>query len=113
MTRQGDLFDALARTRRDLGIERAGNRVDREHDDWRERAAALLRDYALQVRQPFLIEDASVYAYACGLPVPREPRAWGSAVQTAKRRGYIVGAGYAPSKSSNLSPKCTWRAATQ
>lgn len=108
---QADLF-RTARARRDVGINRAGDHADREHAQWRDTAAKLVLVYAEQQgSKPFLIEDAASYAYAHGLPRAREPRAWGSVVQLAKRRGYIVGAGYAAARTSNCSPKCAWRLA--
>lgn len=109
--RDVDMFPtAVARARRDLGIERAGDRADRNTAGWRESAATLVKDYAEQQRgKAFLTEDAAAYAHSHGLPLPPDGRAWGAAIQMAKRRGYVVAAGYAPARSSNLSPKVQWR----
>lgn len=114
---QNDLFAVThehAALRRDDGIERAGDHADREHLEWRERAATLLEAYAdKQVRgKPFLIEDATQFAYDAGLPVPPDGRAWGAAVRLAKSKGFIVACGYRAAKSSNLSPKVLWRLRT-
>ena len=118
MPGQHDLFGpvdhATAALRRDDGIERAGDHADREHEEWRVTAAKLLETYAeFQVRgKPFLIEDATTFAYGSGLPQPPDGRAWGAAARLAKSKGYIVACGYAPAKSSNLSPKVLWRLRT-
>lgn len=100
-----DLF-AQAATRRDRGIDRAGRR-DSAWTDW---AAEIIRQHARN-HETFLIEDVHEYAIQCGLPAPVDGRAWGAATRLAAKRGYIVKAGYAPAKSSNLSPKVLWRRA--
>ena len=108
---QPNLFD-VAEARRDLGIERVGNRADRVEPAWRERAAGLIRQFSNEraCGQPFLIEDVVPFARSAGLPDPPDGRAWGSAVQSAKRRGYIVSCGFRRARTSNLSPKVLWRA---
>lgn len=101
---QLDLVDACLR--RETGIARVALAAGSE---WIEAAAAHLRDYARRTYgQPFLIEDAAqVYRGAA----PPNAKSWGPAALAAARRGWIRKAGYAPARSSNLSPKCTWRAA--
>ena len=103
--RQLDLVSATLR--RDLGIARA---ADGAGDGWVEAAAQWLHWYASHTAhgQPFLVEDAAQV-----FPGQRAAngKAWGPAVQLARRQGWIVRDGYAPARSSNLSPKCTWRAA--
>lgn len=109
MNLTGDLFAPTPEARRDLGMARVRRAADDAAHDWTELAAAYLRDYALTTHgQPFLVEDA---AEVSRLPAPPNAKAWGPAVQIAARRGWIVRAGYAPARSSNLSPKCLWRAA--
>jgi hypothetical protein len=99
---QLDLLAACSR--RDLGIARAQRKAG---DGWTEDAAAYLRHYAGNCHgQPFLVEDAiSVYHG----PQPKNLKAWGAATQLAARRRWIVKVGYAPARTSNCSPKCTWR----
>lgn len=107
---QSTIFDAIAesRTRRDLGIHRAGTHADDEHDQWITRAAEAIGDYARLCGEPFLIEDVRQARY--DIEDPSEPRAWGAAAMRAARAGLICKAGYAPSRSSNLSPKVLWSA---
>ena len=99
-----------AETRRDLGIERAGEHADRVRALWRETAARLIRDYGRMACKPFLIEDVVPYAKRRGLEDPPDGRAWGAAAKLAKRSGYIEACGYAPANTSNRSPKVLWRA---
>lgn len=98
--------------RRGLGMARAQRRTEREcGEDWTERAAQHLREFArrIAVGQPFLIEDARAAAPR-SLGEPSNGKAWGPAVQRARKAGYIKGAGFAPARSSNGSPKCLWTA---
>lgn len=95
--------------RRDLGIERAGEHADLEAKDWRKRAAEIIRQFAAEIRAPFLTEDVLPYARAAGLPDPPDARAWGAAAQTARRLGYITAVGTRKAKTSNMSPKVLWQ----
>lgn len=117
-TRQIDLFARKpaaatvkrqrAKDARDTGIERSGERADRDEANWTERAALAIGSYARSVGGPFLIEDARESA---GISAPPDGRAWGKATTRAARDGLIRKVGYAPSRSSNLSPKVQWVAA--
>jgi hypothetical protein len=42
---------------------------------------------------------------------PPTSKAWGSIFKEAAKAGTVRKVGYAPSKSSNLSPKTLWKAA--
>jgi len=98
-------------------IARAGEAADRQSDDWTGRAAEFLSRYGhlTAQRQPFLVEDAVAIA-----PLelkPREPRAWGAALNRAKREGLLKHATngdgtrrYAIGRT-NASPKPMWIAA--
>jgi hypothetical protein len=100
--KQADLFAAQERGK--LGAQRAGQRAERLDPNWIELAALYLALYADLAPEPFLVEQAST-------KYPRRPldgRAWGQAVRHAARQGWIKRVGYAPSASSNGSPKCLW-----
>ena len=103
MEAQLDLVDALQR--RDTGMARVEQSAG---TDWIDDATAYLREYARRARgEPFLIEDAiEVYTGTR----PPNPKAWGPAAMMAAKRGWIRKAGYAPARSSNLSPKTLWQA---
>lgn len=95
----------LVLARRDRGIQSSG---DHAGSVWKRRATGYLLEYLAAHREPFLAED--VREFAAQLESPPDGRAWGSVFQEAARRGLIVKVGYAPAKSSNLSPKVLWRA---
>lgn len=104
----------FARARRDHGIQQAG---DHAGERWRKSARGYLLEYI--ARHPrsqfpdgvtFLAEDIREYAEAHGFDRPPDGRAWGVVFQSAAREGLIRKAGYAPARSSNLSPKVLWAA---
>ena len=102
--------------RRDLGILRAQNKAHSEcGEEWTAHAATFIYHYASEVAkgQPFLLEDAREIAHRPPYNVPEQSnaRAWGGAIQYAARKGWIKKSGYAPARSSNLSPKCLWQLA--
>jgi hypothetical protein len=98
----------FARARRDDGIQRAG---DHAGDRWRRGARGYLLEYLATHAGPFMAEDVRELADARGFEAPPDGRAWGQVFQAAARERLIVKVGYAPAKSSNLSPKVQWRAA--
>lgn len=97
----------FVRARRDDGIQRAS---DHAGEAWKKRAHGYLLEFltTLHIEEEFLAER--VREFAAGLDVPPDGRAWGWVMRDASRRGFIVKVGYAPAKSSNLSPKVLWRA---
>jgi hypothetical protein len=99
-----------AEVRRDLGIERAGNHADRVDDGWTDRAAAEIAAFAKAKGLPFVIEEVRPEAEG-RIGTPPDERAWGAATQKAARAGHIKKVGYAPTNSSNRSPKVQWSAA--
>lgn len=103
MFEQGTIFDAIAR--RDTGIRRAGDHADAEHERWVQTAAAAIVAYAAS-HGPFLIED--VREARRDISDPPDARAWGAAARRAAATGLVRRVGYAPSRSSNLSPKVLW-----
>lgn len=98
----------FARARRDDGIQRSG---DHAGTAWKRHATGYLKEFLVLKGKgnTFLAED--VREFAAALEDPPDGRAWGSVFQDAARKGLIVKAGYAPAKSSNLSPKVLWRVA--
>ena len=94
--------------RRDRGILRA---IDHAGADWQRGARGYLLEYLATHQGPFLAEDVREFAEARHFAHPPDGRAWGWVTRSAARDGLIVKVGYAPAKSSNLSPKVQWRAA--
>lgn len=103
---------AAAANRRDIGMERAEDKANADHIGWSEDAEAAVRAYAAEHRgRRFLAEDVRAWAEARKLVAPPvNGRAWGGVIQRCARLNVIRRAGYAPAKSSNLSPKCEWEA---
>jgi len=84
-------------------------RADREIDDWTLKAVALFAEYASRSFDPFLTEEARVFAESHGLPNPPDGRAWGHVAKRCQRDGLTVSAGFGSAKSSNGSPKVLWK----
>lgn len=101
--------DAIAR--RDLGIERSADHAERVADGWKARARGYLLEFLATNPGEFLGEQMREFAELRGMDFPPDGRAWGAVLQSAARAGLIVKRGYAPARSSNLSPKVLWRAA--
>lgn len=104
---QTTIFEQIAR-RRDVGIQRAGDHADADHDRWVQTAAAAIVAYAAECGGSFLIED--VREARRDITDPPDGRAWGAAARRAAATGLVKRVGYAPSRSSNLSPKVLWSA---
>lgn len=100
----------FARARRDHGIQQAGDHAGAR---WRSQARGYLLEFLSLIATPegFLAENVRDYAERHGIDAPPDGRAWGVVFQNAARDRLIVKMGYAPAKSSNLSPKVLWRAA--
>jgi hypothetical protein len=101
-----------AENRRDVGINRAVNRADRDNPQWSEDAMHALEMYCkAHPDAQFLGEQ--VRAWGEGLELvepPADGRAWGAVFRRAASLGIIRRVGYAPAMSSNLAPKCLWGA---
>ena len=102
---QGELPLQVVEKRRDDGIQRA---ADHAGDMWQKYARGYLMEYLSTNPGPFLGEQLRWFAEDRGLPFPPDGRAWGTVLQSAARAGLIRKVGYAPAKSSNLSPKVQW-----
>lgn len=84
-------------------IETGGAHADAVRKAWREDAAEAIREYARQVGRAFLVEEIQ-RDYA---EQPPDRRAWGAAVQRARKLGYIEPAGVARASCGGLYT--TWR----
>lgn len=97
-----------AKTRGDLGAERAAGKAERTAPGWIDRAAEVVRDFARGSGPfSFTIEEARA-----GFRAPQgvDLRAWGAVTRRAIALGYIEATdGYAPAASSNGSPKRLYR----
>ncbi len=104
------LFDAAKR--RDEAIQQVVTHADELDPHWSERAYASLMLYCFQNKEPFITEDVRAWAEEQGLiQRPHDDRAWGAVIKRASKNELIVKVGYAPARSSNLSPKVQWAAA--
>ncbi len=104
---------ADAAARRDIGMDLAADKADRDSEDWSINADKAVAAFVkLNPGRQFLGEDLREWAESTGLvDAPENGRAWGSVFRRAAIAGVIVKIGYAPSRSSNLSPKTLWRGA--
>lgn len=94
-----------ARLRAELGATRAADKAQRLDPSWTDTALEAVRAHARD-HEVFMAEDVVKH---CPMPQSADPRAWGSVLQSARRRGWIKPDGYAPANSSNRSPKVRWR----
>lgn len=103
-------FDA-AKTRGDLGAERAAGRAERRVPGWIDSTVEALRAL-VKIRSAsnaFTIEQARV-ALEKSITAPPDGRAWGHVTRRAVALGIIEPTGgYAPAASSNGSPKRLYR----
>ena len=106
------MFCETVAERRDLAIERVATKADEVEPGWSDRAYAALTIFCAKSKEPFIAEDVRAWAEGLGLiSAPHDARAWGAVMQKACRRGLVSKVGFAPAKSSNLSPKVLWEAA--
>jgi len=100
--------------RRDQGIKSAVEHADAVRPKWRVQAEAYTEGL-IERRgfKPFLMEEIVAAAEVDGIPAPPDKRAWGHVIRALARRGVVRKIGYAPAKSSNLSPKIQWCKAVQ
>jgi hypothetical protein len=92
---------------RAAAIEIVAQHADENHSGWTEEARAHVRSYAATHRE-FISEDCSDAAYAAGLMVPHDARAWGKVYRAEAKAGSICKAGYGHSKK-RASPTVLWR----
>jgi len=99
--------DELARRRRDTGIGRSADHAHRVDPLWQERAVRVVALYA-RYHEHFQAEDVRDVAETTSMPLPPDGRAWGAVMKRAAKEGIVKADGYAPSNSSNKSPKVRW-----
>lgn len=75
---------------------------------WVDSALDFVQQYVAQRTEPFLTEDVRAQATPL-IGKPRDGRAWGTVMRRAVKAGYVQRVGFAPAKSSNLSPKVLWQ----
>lgn len=106
-----DLFEpSKTAVKRDKAIQQVVDRADELDPNWSERAYGALTLYCRFFRTvEFIAEDARGWAESRGLiSAPHDSRAWGAVMKRAAKNMLIRKVGYAPAKSSNLSPKVQW-----
>jgi len=104
---------AGAYAKRDTGMAIAVAKADRDRHGWSDQALSALEKFcrAHESGMKFLAEEVRAWGEELGLVDPPEnAKSWGAVFQRAARLNIIRRVGYAPSASSNMSPKCLWRA---
>ena len=101
-----------ARERADIGMALAEEKANNDKWGWSDDALHGLEMYCLaHSDDQFLAEQVRAWVEEMGVvDAPENERAWGAVFKRAARLGVIHRVGYAPSKSSNLAPKCLWTA---
>ena len=99
-----------AQQRAETGMALAEERANNHKWGWSDDALHGLEMYCLaHSDDQFLAEQVREWVEEMGVvDAPENERAWGAVFKRAARLGIIHRVGYAPSKSSNLAPKCLW-----
>lgn len=101
----------LAKAKEVAGSERAAKRAEEFQEGWIALALAFVDLYRQTHRGTrFMTEDVRDAYTKAGKLTPPDDRAWGHVMRAAAARGFIRKAGFAPSVSSNNSPKVQWEA---
>jgi hypothetical protein len=80
-----------------------------QDSQWNEKAYLALCDYLDgHIGEEHVGEEIRAALEAIGVPTPQEKRAWGPVLKRAEKNGLLKNVGYAPTKSSNGSPKVLW-----
>jgi hypothetical protein len=78
--------------------------------DWKTKALSAVLEFANEhVGESFVGEDIRAFAEANGVPIASDGRYWGHLLKEAERKGAIEKVGFAPTRSSNGSPKVLWK----
>lgn len=100
---------------RDRGIQLSLFNAENNCPDWKEMAIAVLKNYIRNFPgKNFQTEDVRSWAYAQGLPVPPNHRAWGSVIVKAKREKIILFVGYenVSNPRAHSTPAAVWKGGT-
>lgn len=100
---------------RDEGITRAVDHADAVHEQWSDRAFAMLIDYIDLIGgsgNEFTSEMVRFYADSQGLPRPPDQRAWGAVMVRAARSGVCKKIGWATATDPRVhfNPVTLWEA---
>ena len=78
--------------------------------DWQHKAFSAVCEFANEHKgEDHVGEEIRAYGESHGAASVEDPRAWGPVLKKAERHGVIEAVGYAPTVSSNGSPKVLWR----
>ena len=92
---------------REQGIARVQENMEMACPGWTDIALNAVIEFA-KSHEHFLTEEVREYCHEF-VPEPRDARAWGAVIRRAVKTNIIVRSGYAPARSSNLSPKPLWK----
>lgn len=108
MIQSHDLFTASEL--KNAGIQLAIQNAELKHTGWADEALNHLTDFIRTRRTPFMCEEVREYAEKRGLPKAPSNRAWGSIVQTAKKRQLInrVGTSIVSNKKAHCCFATLW-----
>lgn len=101
-----------AAARRDEGMTLAVDKANRDAPGWSDEAFLAVKRFCASMYSGklFLTEDVRAWAERGGyVSRPDNERAWGAVMRRAAANGLIKKVGYAPARSSNLSPKVQWQ----
>src|SRR5574342_390022 len=92
-----------AKDKRDIGMTRATDRANREHEEWTDVAMFYLVVFSsisisYDSKKQFLAEDVIEFCKRNRFEAP-DSRDWGSVFRRAAKEGVIRKVGYAPAKS--------------
>ena len=112
-TRAGDSIvpptrEEIARQRAGRGIESSARHSDDVRPNWTSVGVQYVRAYARH-HDLFMAEHVREFAEGQRFPKAPDARAWGKIMRQAARDKIIISHGFAPSNSSNRSPKVLWR----
>jgi hypothetical protein len=96
---------------RDEGMATAIAHAERDAPGWGRAALLMVEAFCKNLGQlPFMNEDVRVYAYARGLPLPPDDRAWGGVMRTALLHKVVRQIGTRPVKaaSGHRGPRALW-----
>jgi hypothetical protein len=97
---------------RDQGIQLSLFNAEKSFPGWKDLAMAALENYILNhPGENFQTEDVREWAYSVGLDKPKNDRAWGGVIVSAKRRGIIQFVGYENVKNprAHSTPASVWK----